>query len=62
MNGAMGKAQIRLDRENQGKLAKEARKNRRSLVAEANSVIACYFAQKECIEVINQLGEPRKSP
>jgi hypothetical protein len=40
----MAKMQIRIDRSNQSALAKAARANRRSIVAEANRIIAEYFA------------------
>lgn len=50
----MAKFQIRIDRENQSNLARSAKLNLRSLVKEANKIIADYFAS-------NPLPERKKS-
>jgi hypothetical protein len=42
----MAKFQIRIERENQSNLAKAAKANMRSVVKEANKILADYFASR----------------
>jgi hypothetical protein len=46
IGSSMAKFQIRIERENQSNLARAAKANMRSVVKEANKILADYFASR----------------